>query len=92
MLSGSPATALGSFPDSRAPPNLACKGEFEERIMTRKPIEPAPDTIDPHAPPEAPAIACPTEAPGTCSPEYSCPPSPSYTPDSSPIERPTPED
>ena len=60
--------------------------------MTSKPIEPAPDTIDPHAPPEAPAIACPPEGPGRCEPEFTCPPDPSDTPDSAPVEAPLPFD
>ena len=60
--------------------------------MTRQPIEPAPDTIDPHAPAEAPATACPPESPGPCEPEYVCPPDPDYTPDAAPPERPEPSD
>jgi len=60
--------------------------------MTNKPVEPAPDTIDPHAPPEAPAIVCPPEGPGPCQPEYTSPGEPTYTPDSAPMENPTPTD
>lgn len=60
--------------------------------MTGKPIEPAPDTIDPHAPLEAPAIACPPEGPSPCTPEFVCPPDPSDTPDAAPVERPLPSD
>lgn len=60
--------------------------------MTDRPIEPAPDTIAPVAPPEAPAIAYPPEGPGRCQPEYVCPPDPSDTPDAAPVERPLPSD
>lgn len=60
--------------------------------MTDKPIEPAPDTIDPHAPPEAPAIACPPEGPGKCEPEFVCPPDSDGTPDTAPTESPPPSD
>lgn len=61
-------------------------------MMTERPIDPAPDTIDPHAPSEAPAIACPPEAPGKCEPEYVCPADPSDTPDAAPTESPQPSD
>lgn len=60
--------------------------------MNNKPVEPAPDTIDPHAPPETPAIVCPPEAPGQRPPEYISPAEPSYTPDSAPMETPPPSD
>lgn len=60
--------------------------------MTNQPIEPAPDRVDPHAPPEAPAIARPAEGPGPCTPEFVCPPDPSDTPDASPAEYPLPSD
>lgn len=60
--------------------------------MTGKPIEPAPDTIDPQAPPEAPAIICPPEGPGRCTPEFVCPPDPNDIPDAAPVERPLPSD
>lgn len=56
--------------------------------MPHKPVSPGPDTIDPHAPAEAPCTPSPTEQPGRCAPEHVCPPDPSYTPDSAPQERP----
>lgn len=60
--------------------------------MSGNPIEPAPDTIDPHAPPEAPPIACPPEGPGRAEPEYVCPQDPSDTPGAVPAETPQPSD
>lgn len=57
--------------------------------MPHKPVEPAPDSIDPRAPAEAPRIDCPTEQPGPCAPEYACPSDPNYAPDQGPQEEPT---
>lgn len=56
--------------------------------MPHTPIEPAPDTIDPHTPAEAPRIDCPVEQPGRGAPEFACPPDPTWTPDAAPQERP----
>ena len=56
--------------------------------MSRKPLAPEPDKIDPHAPAEAPGIASPSEQPARGAPEFVCPPDPSDTPDSAPIEQP----
>lgn len=59
--------------------------------MPHKPFGPTPDTIDPHAPPEAPRIDCPVEQPGRGTPEFSCPPDPAYRPDEAPQEQPSPD-
>ena len=59
--------------------------------MPHKPLEPAPDTIEPRAPLEAPWTQSPTEQPGRCAPEHVCPPGPIYTPDDAPKERPEPD-
>ena len=59
--------------------------------MSLKPIEPAPDRIEPRAPSEAPALPPLREQPGGSSPEYGCPPDPSDTPSKSPREQPSPD-
>lgn len=56
--------------------------------MPRQPIAPPPDTIAPHAPAEAPRIDAPGEQPAPGAPEHVCPPDPSYTPDTAPLEQP----
>lgn len=69
-----------------------CSCEFGRLFeMSRKPLAPEPDKIDPHAPVEAPGIASPSEQPVRGAPEFVCPPDPSDTPDSAPIEQPAPD-
>lgn len=59
--------------------------------MAKAPLIPPPDTIDPHAPPEAPPPAWPNEQSAPCGPEYAPPPPDVGTPDTAPQERPCPE-
>lgn len=62
-----------------------------ELHMPRTPVAPPPDTIEPHAPPEAPCTNCPPEQPGPAGPEYTPPPDPTYSPDVAPPETPAPD-